>query len=274
MKRVIIRTMVSREDWKRLGLSTCLDEDPYLERRAYLEAAVHDTVMAASYPVQPVIRGSFHYSDFHLLTAGTASMSDVNLVVEGMEKSDRDDLVVRVARTLSATTGLALKVSAHPRETFHRLSRSDASFLAIGEFIRHIDEYSSESISASFIYAKICLLVLRESQSERYVNTGARIGTSEARLAVMVKLGLAQDFPMDAILTLLRTVPSQEAGLLAHHCVEHYPDRAFREWYVRSLRSRTTIDSWLRNYVADNIEVMFLDRPPVTWPPDTILRSS
>jgi hypothetical protein len=266
--------MVSSGDCERLGLPTLHDNQPYLARRAHLAGAVHDTVMAVSYPVRPVLRGSFCHSDFHLLTTGAATMSDVDLIIEGMDKHDRDDLANRISLALRATTGLTLNVSAHPRDTFYPLSRSDASFLAIGEFIRHIDEYVADSIAASFLYAKICLLVLRKQQAERYVNTGARIGTSEATRAVMVKLGLVQEFPVDAMLALLRTARSEEASLFARYCVERYPDKAFREWYVRSLRCRTRIDSWLRNYVADRVEAMIRAHAPVTWPPDTIPRSS
>jgi len=181
------------------------------------------------------------------------TMSDVDLVVEDMDKSGRDSLTQQIAEAIRSLTGLSMPVSAHPRDTFRPLSRPDASFLAIGEFLRHIDECAHDSVRRSFIYAKICLLILRERQQERYVETAMRIDTQEAKLAARVKLGIAEDFSTESASALLKTSPCAEASLFAEQCVTRYPDRQFREWYVRSLRARRTIDSWLRNYVADKI---------------------
>lgn len=246
--------MVADIHWDELYVSAApSDGEDYSLRRANLAAVVRETVSAAATSARPQLRGSFSHDDFHLAAAGTMTMSDVDLVVEDMGKGKRDHLTAQIAEAIRAATGLSMPVSAHPRDTFRPLSRPDASFLAIGEFLRHIDECAQDSVRRSFIYAKICLLILRERQQERYVETAMRISTQEAKLAARVKLGIAEDFPLGSAVTLLKTSPSAEANLFAEQCVNRYPDGQFREWYVRSLRARRTIDSWLRNYVANKI---------------------
>jgi hypothetical protein len=98
----------------------------------------------------------------------------------------------------------------------------------------------------------VSLLVIREHQAERYVETARRIGSEPAHQAARTKLGYDRNFGVDGAAALLSDA-TPEGNLFLRRCVLNGPTHAFVEEYVAHLRQRTGVHPWLREYLAGRL---------------------
>jgi hypothetical protein len=223
--------------------------DPgYAERRAELHRYILEVVR--THAPECSVRGSFRYGDFHLEPATASLRSDLDLLGPGLGERDRERTAAALGAALATGPGVRLRVSIHPHDGFAPLSPADLRLMSIGEYLRHD---ADGGYPRDYLLAKVCLLLARSTQAERYLETALRVRTPQALAAGRVKVGEARTFPEASARALLAGVDRPEAALFAAECLGRSPGAAFRRDYARRLRQRTGIDPWLRNYVADAV---------------------
>lgn len=214
------------------------------------------TVTAAVSSVEePVyLQGSFAHGDFHLRSTTPASFSDVDCVLSEATATTCEQVRRTVETELASRLDHTLKVSVHPGAHFSLLSGPDARFLALGEYLRHVVAIGSDPIQAAFHRAKIFLLVLRESQRERYGDVAARLShIPEVCRAHAVKLGFEDEFPAEVPIRILRSSQTPPEGHRLAQWLTVDDLASERDLYRAELRSKTSISRWLRHYVADKV---------------------
>jgi hypothetical protein len=222
----------------------------YGHQRDRLQATVCAVVSECDELLQ--LSGSFRFGDFHLDAFTRRSWSDVDIIAVGAPAHLRAELGEAITRGIAQRTGRQFRVSLHPGDGFRLLSEADARFLAIGEFLRYCRRSTTDY--RNFLLAKISLLVLRQRQTERYLDVARRIGTPDAVLAGRVKIGISSRKFDHAAMRLLRASPYPEATLMEHAVLAAEESTEIFRWYASQLRQRQAIDPWLRNYVAGEVE--------------------
>jgi hypothetical protein len=220
----------------------------YVAQRYRLANGVRQAI--ASFHATLRLRGSFAYGDFHLDRHSGSSCSDIDTVGSDLPPAELGSYSDRLSQVVYSYVGIRLRVSIHPAERFMALSPQDARFLAIAEYLRHSPTCGDDALPV--LRAKVSLLVVRENQAERYVETARRIGTRPARLALRTKLGYDRNFSVDGAAALLSDATT-EGDLFLRRCILNGPTHAFVEEYVACLRRRTGVHPWLRQYLAGGV---------------------
>lgn len=223
----------------------------WTQERKQLRHDIRTTVRRAS-PMY-VVRGSFGHGDFHLSRNGQTSFSDLDLLYPGCGDLERVHRAQSIQELLDVEHGLRLRVSVQPADMYTSLSPSDSRYLAIGEYLRHCDEYARDAARSSYLLAKATLAVLRSGAQERYGETADRLRCSASRHALCVKLGMYESFEFSEAQQLLTSGPPEAADLVA--VVRHgAPDEEIRRRYAKEIRLRISIPIWLRELVASLVE--------------------
>ncbi len=198
------------------------------------------------------LRGSWKYNDFHFDAVGKFSLSDLDLVVEGLSPDERRQLQKALQRKF--LDKLSLRVSVHGADSLLKMNLTDSFILNTGEFISKARNLKRGAPEYDYTLAKIVLLLLRDSPEERYHEITMRVGTLEAHLALKVKLGLAAAFPVESAAQLLRTGTSPTAHEFADECVLSAPSQDFANALRLRIRGCDTIAPWLQEYLIAKMD--------------------
>jgi hypothetical protein len=206
----------------------------------------------SKHSLEDALRGSWKHDDFHLDPTGTLTRSDLDLVVDGLSTTQR--MHIQAILQADFNSSLALRVSVHGADSLLKMSLSDSFILNIGEFISKTKKLSVGDSDYDYTLAKIALLLLRSFPEERYAVVAARIGTSEARLALDVKLGLSSLLPTEKAVFLLRSGANPLLVEFVNECILTKPSTSFVESIRNRVRHCHTIDPWLQEYLIDKID--------------------
>jgi len=197
------------------------------------------------------IRGSWKHNDFHLAPTGELTRSDLDLVVEGLSPTERQ----QTQSTLQADIGnsMLLRVSVHGADSLLKMSLADSFILNIGEFISKTRELKAGDPDYDYTLAKITLLLSRSFPEERYAAVAARIDAPEVHLALNVKLGLESVFPPEKAELLLRSsaYPIVREFVAGH--IMGAPSPAFVDTIRNRVRHCQSIDLWLQEYLVSKM---------------------
>ena len=197
------------------------------------------------------LRGSWKYDDFHLSKEGSQSLSDLDLVIDGVSGDVRRQYAEVLQNELS--TVLALRVSIHGSDSLLEINLGDSFVLNMGEFIAKTSKISPEHPEYSYTLAKISLLMLRNFTRERYFNVSKRIRTCEAETAIEVKLGDETHFSTEAASKLLSLSPHSAVKFFVKNCVQKTQNRETIELVKRQVRLCNSISPWLQDYLIFKI---------------------
>jgi len=193
-----------------------------------------------------VVRGSFAHDDFHLDSDSGVSLSDLDLIYRCTE-DERHRRARDVETALQESHGIELRVSVQPDDHHSPLSPEDASYLVLGEYLRHYYEWRNDPWKMSYLLAKTTLGILRSTPSERYLTVATAINTRDARVAAAVKTGSARDFGRDNARRLLKVGMGRNSEawrLLSVLDLEPSPDTYLE--YVADLEKRESVHPWMR----------------------------
>ncbi len=198
------------------------------------------------------LRGSWKHNDFHLAPTGTLTLSDLDLVVEGMPPME----CVQTQVTLQAdfSNSMSLRVSVHGADSLLKMSLADSFILNVGEFVSKTRELKASDPGYAYTLAKISLLLLRSFPEERYAAVAARIGTPEVALALDAKLGLESTFPTEKAALLLRSCTHSLAREFVEECVLMDPSPTFGNTIRNRIRCCKSIDPWLQEYLISKMD--------------------
>ena len=214
--------------------------------REYLRAVVHDVVCGVSPGAR--VAGSWRHGDFHASSSTCPTESDLDLVAANPHLICPADITAELGRREPRLRGVS--VSVHPPDSFDGLRLEDGYFLNISEFVAKMrNGRFGESRRADYLRAKVCLLLCRLSDEERYGDVASRLGTKHARMALSVKLGLQRRFDVASANALLAHARSPDARALAQGVLS--VDGTGAEPLVwRALADRATVPAWLRRHQA------------------------
>jgi hypothetical protein len=198
------------------------------------------------------LRGSWKYDDFHLSKDGSHSLSDLDLVMNGVSDDARHQQAEILQNELS--TVLALRVSIHGGDSLLEMNLSDSFVLNMGEFIAKTSRIDPERPEYSYTLAKISLLMLRNFTPERYINVSKRIHTCEAETAIAVKLGEETYFPTQAASKLLSLSCHSTVEFFLSNCVHRSPNQETIDLVKEQVRKCRSIAPWLQNYLISKID--------------------
>ena len=197
------------------------------------------------------LRGSWKYDDFHLSKDGSHSLSDLDLVMDGVSDDVRHQHAEVLRNELS--TVLALHVSIHGSDSLLEMNLDDSFVLNMGEFIAKTSRLNPEHPKYSYTLAKISLLMLRDFTRERYINISKRIHTCEAKTAIEVKLGEKTCFTTERAFKLLSLSTHSTIEFFLRNCVQRSPNHETIKSVNEQIRKCSSIAPWLQNYLISKI---------------------
>lgn len=197
------------------------------------------------------LRGSWKYDDFHLSKDGSQSLSDLDLVIDGVSDDVRRQYAEDMQNELSAV--LALRVSIHGSDSLLEMNLGDSFVLNMGEFIAKTSRIKPEHPEYSYTLAKISLLMLRNFTKERYLDVSQRIHTREVEMSMGVKLGDETYFPTDAATKLLSLSPHSTVKYFVENCVRRSPGEDTIMSVIDQIRQCSSIAPWLQDYLIYKI---------------------
>lgn len=136
------------------------------------------------------LQGSWKYGDFHYDPILQTSYSDLDLVLHGSKKSDRETLSDRLRTALSGPLK-GVRISIHAEDTLERMSFSVAQRILIPEYLlqRVMCERRFSAAPRDYVTAKFALLSLRKSTRERYADIKHRVGVELVAQLLGIKTG-------------------------------------------------------------------------------------
>jgi len=188
------------------------------------------------------VKGSFRRGDFHLLRDGSASFSDVDLLLEpdGRNRHDwEEDVEIALIRL-----GWRLRVSVQHFDSLKGIGSSDSLLLTFGELIRFFPRCSDQRFAA-YLYSKTTLSMLRcgphrESQHTLVQYPGAYSRARLARVGLHAQFGIAESRILLEALAAASPAVGQHLELMGTGDV-----RAARDWFIPRLMS-SSVHPWLK----------------------------
>lgn len=230
------------------------DRLPNTLARENAKSVVLDLLMCHNF--SQALRGSWKYDDFHLSEDGSQSLSDLDLVMDGVSGDVRRQHAAVLRNELSKV--LALRVSIHDSDSLLDMNLGDSFVLNMGEFIAKTRQIVPEHPLYSYTLAKISLLILRNFTTERYMGVSKRLHTCEAETAIAVKLGEETYFSTEAASKLLSLSTHSTVEYFLSNCVQRPPSQETIKSVKEQIQKCSSIAPWLQNYLISKMDVTTL----------------
>lgn len=200
------------------------------------------------------LKGSWQSCSFHLSINENISYSDVDLLVNAIDEPKRNELIEAIQYDLTEYFDNSISVSIHNRRSLYQMSISDAQILGVAEYIAQYRKIRTTlSFPKDYIDTKFTLLLLRNSFDERYQDVSVRIGTTEAKRALDVKMGRKKTFPLEYAKSLIDEYGNPTAVQFLNHCLLNSPNDNITKSTLSQLAQCKTIDRWLYCYLVSKV---------------------
>jgi hypothetical protein len=200
-------------------------------------------VDSAAKTVNPRLRvkGSFRRRNFHLLRDGSASFSDVDLLLEADGRNRHAwerDVEVALARL-----GWRLRISVQHFDSLAGMRPVDSLLLTFGELIRFFAKCSDQRFAA-YLYSKTTLSILRVARPPQ-VERASLQSTGACSQAILARVGFHTLFSEAESRILLAPLVTL-SPVITHHLelMESGDVRSAGEWFLPRLKS-SAVHPWL-----------------------------